>query len=59
MQMDQLPDISNRNCKNWTFKIKQLMCSLGVNYIWGQQRLILNDGITVTMSIIKNRIRDQ
>ena len=57
--MDQLPDIRNRNCKNWPFKIKQLVYSLGLNYLWDQQGLIIKDDITVTMGIIKRRIRDQ
>ena len=57
--MDQLPDIRNRNCKNCAFKIKQLVYSLGLNYLWDQQGLIIKDDITVTMGIIKRRIRDQ
>ena len=59
LYMDQLPDIRNRNCKNWAFKIKQLVYSLGLNYLWDQQELIIKDDITVTMGIIKRRIRDQ
>ena len=47
--MDQLPDIRNRNSKNWAFKIKQLEHSLGLNYLWDQQGLIIKDDITVTI----------
>ena len=36
LYMDQLPDKRNRNCKNWAFKIKQLVYSLGLNYLWDQ-----------------------
>ena len=54
--MDQLPDKRNRNCKNWTFKIKHLVYSLGLNYLWDQQGLIIKGDITVTMGIIKRPI---
>ena len=52
-------DILNRNSINWASKVKCLLYTLGMNFVWDQQDTVDMSDFTYYFNILKIRLRDQ
>ena len=52
-------DIPNRNSINWASKVKCLLLTLCMNFVWDQQDTVDMSDFTYHFNILKIRLRDQ
>ena len=58
-QQERYAIVNNNNNVNWASKVKNLLYSLGLNYIWDQQDYIHETQLLYYTNICKARLRDQ